>query len=398
MDANAHAATSPLWHIATTLDCMTSELLPSQQAQLLRLQRISTAASLYALCWLLMLAFTGLSAFEPHWPVLLALGLMAIVINCGFHLWVRTGRNLHARDPSLTMPQMFVATLWSFVPVYVYYPQRGEILMVYICIYFFGVFRLKRAQFFYVGAVAIGLYLLTIASELLSPPPVYDFQRELLRLTLLSFVLGVIAWVGGIAYQLRQMLRAKQRELERANDVITRQATIDSLTGLYNRRVLMEALTKQDAHVRRHGGGYAVIMCDLDHFKRINDDLGHMAGDTVLKQAAEILQRSLRADDIIGLAPTAAPIEDMAARYGGEEFVLLLPDTSVEGARQCAERMREQIARAHYSTLPGDFTISASFGVAAYRLGDAPSDVLGRADAALYEAKHAGRNRVVISP
>lgn len=159
---------------------------------------------------------------------------------------------------------------------------------------------------------------------------------------------------------------------------------LDALTRLHNRRRFDEDLARETRHAQRHGLALALVMCDVDHFKRFNDTHGHAHGDEVLQRFAALLESGLRSGD-------------RAYRYGGEEFVLLLRDTDVEGAVALAERIRATVADA---LLPGGAEpVTASFGVAAAP-GDGyqGEDLLTVADAALYAAKRAGRDRVVARP
>ena len=158
----------------------------------------------------------------------------------------------------------------------------------------------------------------------------------------------------------------------------------DPLTGLCNRRELGEQLAKQQARAQR-GRIHALLMVDLDHFKRINDELGHAAGDAALRHVARLLQASLRE-------------QDCAARYGGEEFALLLPDTPLAGAQALAERLRVALADSVWSWQGRHWPLTASMGLALSspgRLGDA---LVEAADRAMYQAKAQGRNRVCVAP
>jgi two-component system cell cycle response regulator len=150
----------------------------------------------------------------------------------------------------------------------------------------------------------------------------------------------------------------------------------DPLTRLSNRRFLFSQLSALVSGARRHGRPLAVAMVDLDGFKAVNDRHGHEVGDHVLVAAAEALQRALRAEDVLG-------------RLGGEEFLALLPDTGPEAAGRAAERLRAAVANAG-----GPVHVTASVGWAVLRDGEAPDDLVRRADSALYAAKSEGRDRV----
>lgn len=180
---------------------------------------------------------------------------------------------------------------------------------------------------------------------------------------------------------LTRELNKKNRELAAANETITRLMKTDPLTGLANRRHLSELLERELSQARRHGRPLAALMADIDHFKFINDTYGHNTGDKVLQQAAEILRDSCRTEDIV-------------ARYGGEEFFVILPNSGAAAAADCAERMRKAIAGASFTGI--DRFISASFGATVFIPADTEEDFIKRADAALYEAKATGRNRVVV--
>jgi len=180
---------------------------------------------------------------------------------------------------------------------------------------------------------------------------------------------------------LTRELNKKNRELAAANETITRLMMTDPLTGLANRRQLSEMMDRELSLARRSGRPLAALMADIDHFKSINDTYGHDMGDKVLKQVAQILRDTCRKEDIV-------------ARYGGEEFLVILPDSGAGAAADCAERMRKAVAGASFTGI--DRPVTASFGATVLTPADTEDDFLKRADAALYEAKAGGRNRVVV--
>lgn len=157
----------------------------------------------------------------------------------------------------------------------------------------------------------------------------------------------------------------------------------DGLTQAHNRRYLTEQLDKELARSKRHGRPLSLVMFDLDHFKKVNDTYGHLAGDYVLREVASIVRQRIRANEVF-------------ARYGGEEFALLLPETDLKGAYTLAEDIRQRVA-AHNFVFEGHripVTVSMGIGVATDDTHDA-EDFIKAADAKLYAAKHGGRNRVV---
>ncbi|MGC3985228.1 MAG: diguanylate cyclase [Pseudorhodoferax sp.] len=179
-------------------------------------------------------------------------------------------------------------------------------------------------------------------------------------------------------------LGASQKEIERQNEELTLLATRDALTGIFNRRSLMEQAGQRFAEARAEGRPLSCIMCDIDHFKAINDQYGHGGGDQVIQGAARALSRGLRIEDFVG-------------RYGGEEFCVMLPGSTLAQAREVAERLREDIATTLGGALrehPG-VRVTMSFGVGELEAGMAdPAALIDLADQALYHSKKNGRNRV----
>ncbi len=160
-------------------------------------------------------------------------------------------------------------------------------------------------------------------------------------------------------------------------------AMIDPLTGLLNRRAMSEDLGAAHARAVRHGKAYALIMADLDRFKRVNDEHGHDVGDEVLVELARRLQQSVR-------------VEDRVARWGGEEFLVLLQDTDEQSAFQVAEKLRRSVADMPFTVSAGELHITVSLGLALYREGVPVEAAVTRSDEALYRAKQNGRNRTEV--
>jgi len=173
-------------------------------------------------------------------------------------------------------------------------------------------------------------------------------------------------------------------DLGQAHEEINRLATIDGLTGLLNHRTFQQGLEVMLAREARRAGGLSLLICDIDHFKKINDSHGHPFGDKVLKEVAAILRRSVRS-------------VDLAARYGGEEFALVLEGADEQGGLQMAERIRQEIEKMVLHSENGPARITVSLGVAVYPDHGADKErLISRADQALYRAKKQGRDRVVL--
>ncbi|KAF1046304.1 sensor domain-containing diguanylate cyclase [Xylophilus sp.] len=186
--------------------------------------------------------------------------------------------------------------------------------------------------------------------------------------------------------QTEESLRADTRRLQQDNAQLRQLAWMDGLTGLANRRALDTILDREIARARRRGEPLAVVMCDIDHFKAFNDFYGHLAGDDCIREVARVL------------AATSARATDVVARYGGEEFALVLSNTDAVGALDLVRRVQDALhARAlSDATSPNGKLLTLSFGLAAFvaALDADGAALVGRADAALYRAKHLGRNRV----
>jgi len=167
---------------------------------------------------------------------------------------------------------------------------------------------------------------------------------------------------------------------------LIRLARLDELTGLCNRRYLLERLIQEILRAKRYGPPLCLMMLDLDHFKSINDTYGHLVGDQVLAGVARLLSDTIRATDIAG-------------RYGGEEFCLILTETSLDGGRLLAERLRQRIAAKAFHADDGTtFQVTCSIGMAQYTPAiTEPRTLLALADRALYKAKASGRNRVILA-
>jgi diguanylate cyclase (GGDEF)-like protein len=201
----------------------------------------------------------------------------------------------------------------------------------------------------------------------------------------MGWTLSIVLWrkFSTISVQQEQLekanaeLQTKQRELER----LTR---LDGLTGLFNRNTFVELTRKELDRAQRQGSDTALLLLDLDHFKRVNDTWGHPAGDAVLRNVAGVASKTVRSTDLVG-------------RLGGEEFIVLLPSTSLEAARKLAEKLRQRLEASPTPWEPSPLTVTASVGVSATTALEKRNfdSLYTEADKALYLAKTRGRNRVM---
>lgn len=190
------------------------------------------------------------------------------------------------------------------------------------------------------------------------------FERQLKR----------IGKVARISDRYQEMMRDLNEALREASHR-------DPLTGLYNRRMVMERLREETAMVAAGGDPYAIAMIDVDHFKSVNDRFGHEVGDRVLVEMAQALVSRLKGDEL-------------CARWGGEEFVLILPATSLEEARRVLQAVQEHVRQVPLVVAEQELWLTLSIGVAQYQPGENFSAAIDRADQALYRAKQMGRDRV----
>jgi diguanylate cyclase len=203
-------------------------------------------------------------------------------------------------------------------------------------------------------------------------------------------MLGMTRRLQGSMQDLQARLENSRREVEQLRAEVTKareDALLDGLTGLTNRRGFDLAIGRMIANVEPGTQGPSLMIADIDHFKRVNDNYGHVFGDRVIKTVGQVLR-----DNVKG--------KDTAARYGGEEFVVLLPDTPVEGARRLADGLRATLERCRIKRHNDNevvATITISLGVTHFVPGESAADFVARADEALYRSKESGRNRVTMA-
>lgn len=226
-------------------------------------------------------------------------------------------------------------------------------------------------------AFVLAVYLALDAATLVVPVAYALTPGELMALRWLSIAI-VFVMFGYTA-------RFYTQRVQEAEGQLYDLATTDSLTGLWNRRQFLQLTHAEIDRARRHGTSLALVLADIDHFKLINDQHGHDAGDRVIRHVASLLRQQARGGDLIG-------------RWGGEEFVMLLPMTGGDGALELSERIRRRVERTPCEHGGNTMPVTLSLGVCEMLPGHSLDHAFKNADAALYAAKNAGRNRVCVAP
>jgi diguanylate cyclase (GGDEF)-like protein len=300
----------------------------------------------------------------------------------GFYLLLRTGLTQRFADPALTMQQMIFAIVAMAAAYVINPPVRGMLLMMVALVLVFAAFTLSPSASRSLGLFAVtvlGLVMLAMATH---APQVYDPTIERIHFAFAAVVLPVISMLAGDLSAMRARLKMQKAELQSALARIHRLATRDDLTGLVNRRHMEELAEMERRRAQRSGCLPCLCLVDIDHFKRINDQHGHAAGDEVLRLFSRHAAASMRETDVL-------------ARWGGEEFLVMMPDTRPDEARTGFERLRRVLSRDEAWGEQLHMRVSFSAGLTAWRPGEPLRDALLRADHALYEAKAAGRDRLV---
>lgn len=312
------------------------------------------------------------------------LGFVTLILVVGY-IALRSGWTERFRDPSISVWQLSMGVLavnWGYV---ICGPMRTSALFPLMVIFTFGAFALRWRQIAFLTVLALSSLIGAIVLRALYPQlvpaqgGVAPLQVDINNFLMLTVVLPALAVTAARLSGLRQKLRDQRQALALALSEVERLAVTDELTGIANRRSMQVLTDRSVALSSRQLTPFSVAILDIDHFKAVNDDLGHAAGDAALQAFARIASATLRDTDSLG-------------RWGGEEFLLLLPGTA-EGFGSVLDRIRTGVRDACLDARPVTF----SAGVAHHQPGETTDALLARADAALYAAKEAGRDRHVVA-
>ena len=314
-----------------------------------------------------------------RWWAALSVGGLAVIT-----LLIRTGWSERLRDPSLTLVQM-AWTITSGAVAYVLAGEgRGVVPSMLAMILFFGALGLSPRQ-----VVGIGLYAMAAFSvAVVVSPRFYGTTFDVMDGAYAAMILIVLAGCMVVNLRVQQMRQRLDRQRVALAEALAENRALamrDELTGLYNRRAMVELIQLECRRRRRGQGTLLFAMIDVDHFKRVNDHHGHAMGDHVLRVFADALRANVRETDVL-------------ARWGGDEFLLLLSDIEPRSAQTLLERTREAIAALPVPNAPPGLRLSMSAGLALHLPHSSPQETLERADQALYAAKDQGRNRVALAP
>jgi diguanylate cyclase len=287
------------------------------------------------------------------------------------------------KDHYLTVPQGVLNISIQLGAIY-FVPEVG---FYFVCIIFivlgFGALRMSAQQMGLVWTYAtVGLAVMFLLSGKAIAMPMSTRTEHALALACFVTALGRCASTGLYGSSLREAMYKGQNELRTAYARIEELAQLDELTGTLNRRYIMKSLDDEIARAQRGLSKFSVAMIDLDHFKRINDEFGHLIGDEVLRTFAITLFANIRSVDKLG-------------RYGGEEFLLIMPDVTRDEACKVLDRLRRLLVESDWSWISESLRVTMSAGVSSGGNDMTAESILAKADAALYRAKDIGRNRVL---
>jgi diguanylate cyclase (GGDEF)-like protein len=316
-------------------------------------------------------------------PWLLVGALGGVLINVGFYAVVRLGLTRNLKDPTLGPLQLGVGVLFMYLTYATSGPAAPATLIilashVVYAMFAFPVRQLWRA----VAGVLAGLGATMLLSHHIDPLR-YPAHLQWIGFLYACLVMPLIASLGNRLARLNERLQSQRAELRAALDKVQQMAIRDELTQTYNRRHMADLIALQRSHHHRHALPLAVALIDIDHFKQVNDRLGHAAGDAVLLRFAALASRLLRGGDLL-------------SRWGGEEFLVLLPATNCADASAALERLRHALAAEDFSDLAPDLRITFSAGVTLIEPDDGDAAAIERADHAMYRAKNEGRDRTVV--
>ena len=347
----------------------------------IRLQQWSLALAIYLACAAVMGVVARLGVVSGA-SVIVWLGWVLSGVGI-FYVLIRSGWSERCADAALTEPQIVFGLCTVLLGYWIDSEIRYLAPIPLMVILNFGAFSLDWRRM--VALTFYSLVLLAGSAALLHYryPGRYDPMVDIATLLMTSVTLPATSVLAVMLASMRSRLQTQRAELLAAVTRIRELATRDELTGLANRRHAQELMQLEFNGVDRNYDGFSVAMIDLDHFKRINDWCGHGGGDAVLQRFAEEANCAMRAVDVV-------------CRWGGEEFLVFMPGTNAANAAGVVERLRQRVEALRVTTPEGEARFTFSAGIAQHQPPESVSEMISRADSALYRAKAQGRNRVLL--
>jgi diguanylate cyclase (GGDEF)-like protein len=374
--------------MSSTASALSKAILGDEPRQRIRVSQALLVLGVYAI-------FAGVQHLEVVLGLIDAKQSMALTAwnlagGISFYSVIRGGLNLRLKKGrSLAIPQ----TIWAMVGISWSYaitgPARGAVILIMIVVVVFTIFELTAAKARAVAASAFSMLAVVMAWKASTDPIRYDPRVEGMHLIFSGVVLAATSMlavrVGRLRIRLQEQradLESQRSELAEALERIRALVTRDDLTGLANRRAALEHIRDELAVRGRHEPLMSLALMDIDRFKLVNDRHGHAAGDAVLKRFGECAQAAVRQGDLL-------------ARWGGEEFLFIMPAAGAHQAVAALERLRHRLRDVVFDDIADGLAVTFSAGVAECAGQHDLEAAIARADAAMYQAKRAGRDRIV---
>lgn len=368
-------------HSMTLSEETSSEDTSTQQKS--RIYRVATLGGGIFLhlmvCWtVLSIGSMSIGGLE-----FLALSCLSIAGFLFIALLIGIEWNLTLEDSDMAVPQMIWALTVVVITSHYALDLKPVVLLTGLAMIVMGANRLKRSQQVFVAIYGLLIYMLSVS--FLTSAGSMNWITEMV----LMIAFGLVLCFGPALYQFdrtifENILTDKNEEIGKALEQIQELTTRDELTGIFNRRHVLEVLHHEKAMADRINYTFAVCYCDLDDFRQVNDRFGRAIGDDALKNFSRQAEQATREVDCV-------------ARISGEEFVLVLSGTRGTDAVIAAQRLVDGLRDMHVSRIEPRFRITASMGIAEYRSGESIQQLLDRADRAMYDAKRSGRNRIIVA-
>lgn len=337
-------------------------------------------AQLVTLALLYYASRVGVLSPETAHPVELIYVLTVVV----FYALLRSGLSRFLSDAGMALPQILAFIAWALIGYLMMPEVHGGMLAYVSLVLVYGGFALDHAGVRIMMVSTLMLLSAFMGYVTSAHPATYPRAVEGMYFLILAATMSLLTWFANQLADFRKRLRQQTSELSATLAQVERMATRDALTGVYNRRHMQEVLEHHARLAHRQGGGFAIALLDMDHFKRINDEHGHACGDAVLQGFARAIESRM---------PPACAV----ARWGGEEFLLLAPGAEPDPVVQLIETVRTHLGTAVLCAEAPGLRANVSAGVAAFQSGQTLAQVVEQADRALYAAKAQGRGRTVVA-